>query len=926
MNPASHVRMTVLAALFVLVAVPVFPQDDSPSQAPRLTRAARTVRLTGVVRDESNAIPLPGIPVDVVDTKQVVYTDVDGRYVLDVPPGTHQIRVSMEDYEDKTVSVTAGAERTITVNLGLMMKGFTETVTVTARTIDGATASAEAQLIERKQAQVITDNLGASEMKASGDGDAAAAMQRVTGLSVVDDFVFVRGLGERYSNTTLNGAVIPTTEPDRKVVPLDLFPTGLIDSVQVAKSYAPDRSAEFAGGLVQIEPLKFPSGPTVDVSYSFGFNSQTTGKDVLGTLGGSNWFGFDDGTRALPPGFPNKKVIRGGRFTPDVGLLWPELERLGEAFSNAWSPRTRTAKPAQNVSMVVGNRFGRLGVLLSYTQSYKEQYATEDQTYYRLGSAGLSAFSDYDFRVASTRTSVGGVASLAYQFTPNHRLALENFYTHTGKDEARTFEGFNSDIATDIRNARLLWVEEDLLSNGLSGDHFVQGLSNSRIDWRATFSQANRDEPDLRETLYERNGNVYVLADESQSGFRMFNALDDQTVDLAANWSLFGTQWSSLPVQFKFGASYVTRQRDFTSRRFRFVPLSTSGIDLSAAPEQIFTTVNVGPRFELKEETRVTDAYDAEQHVTAFYAMTDLALSRSTRVVGGARIERYDQQVNTFDPFDFEGDPDVITARLENTDVFPGVNFVVAVRPDQNLRLGFSQTVNRPEFRELAPFEFTDVVGGRAVVGNPSLKRALIQNVDVRWEMFPGADEVVAASVFFKHFSDPIERIVEPTAQLRTSFTNADSARNFGLELEARKRLVDAFLVGANYTYVNSRITLTPAAAQVQTSLERPLAGQSTNLFNALFEVRGGPVVARLLYNFFGERISDVGSLGLPDILEDDRGSVDLVVSGRWRGLGLRFSAENLADETFEFTQGGQPQRRYKLGRSLQFNIGVSAF
>jgi outer membrane receptor protein involved in Fe transport len=234
--------------------------------------------------------------------------------------------------------------------------------------------------------------------------------------------------------------------------------------------------------------------------------------------------------------------------------------------------------------------------------------------------------------------------------------------------------------------------------------------------------------------------------------------------------------------------------------------------------------------------------------------------------------------------------------------------------------------VNRPEFRELAPFEFTDVVGGRAVVGNPSLKRALIQNVDVRWEMFPGADEVVAASVFFKHFSDPIERIVEPTAQLRTSFTNADSARNFGLELEARKRLVDAFLVGANYTYVNSRITLTPAAAQVQTSLERPLAGQSTNLFNALFEVRGGPVVARLLYNFFGERISDVGSLGLPDILEDKRGSVDVIVATRLRRVNVRFSAENLTDEEFDYTQGGLIQRSYNLGRTFGINFGFSTF
>jgi hypothetical protein len=914
------------ARIAPVVALLLLPAHAAAAQAAPAGQAGPTTRITGVVRDEANAIALPGVPVEVVETGDVVYTGVDGRYVVQVPPGMYRVRVLMDGYQEKVVTVTAGTERLITVDVGLSMTGFSETVTVTGRAVDVETSSAEVQLLERKNAQVITDNLGSAEMKANGDSDASAAMQRVTGLSVVDDFVFVRGLGERYSNTTLNGAVIPTTEPDRKVVPLDLFPTGLIDSVQVAKSYVPDRSAEFAGGLVQIEPLKFPAGPTVDFNYGIGFNSQTTGKEVMGAAGGGrDWLGFDDGSRDLPSGIPNRKVIRGGVFTPDVGFLRPELEGLAESFANQWSPAVRTAKPQQNVSAVLGNRFGRLGLLLSYTQSYKEQFTTEDQIFYRVGAEGLDEFSNYDFHTASRRANVGGVGNIAFQVSPNHHLSVENFYTHNGRDEARIFEGFNSDIATDIRDTRLYWIEEDLMSNTLSGDHFLQGLSNSRIDWRVSLARANRDEPDLRETLYERNGSVFVLGDESQSGFRMFNTLDDETVDLAANWSIFGTR-RALPVQVKFGAAYLNRTRDFTSRRFRFTPVRLTGLNLTETPEVLFSAENIGPRFELKEETRVTDTYDAGQDVVAVYAMTDLSLSARVRLVGGARIERFDQQVNTFDLFDFEGDPDIITAKLENTDVFPAANLVYALRPDQNLRIGFSQTVNRPEFRELAPFEFTDIVGGRAVVGNPALTRALIQNVDVRWEMFPGGDQVIATSFFFKHFSDPIERIVEPTAQLRTSFTNAESARNFGLELEARRRFAGLFMVGANYTFVNSEITLAPAAAQVQTSLSRPLAGQSENLFNLLFEVSGGPVTARALYNFFGARISDVGSLGLPDILEDGRGSLDLIVSSRVRALNVKVSAENVTDEEFDFTQGGLIQRRYQLGRTVAVSFGVSVF
>jgi len=923
MNLRGKARGALLVCALGVAAVPAFAQDAV--QAPPAREAGPSVRVTGVVRDQANAITLPGVPVEVVGTGQVVYTDVDGRYVLEVAPGTHEIKVLLPGYQERTISVVAGAERTVNLDVGLSMLRFEESVTVTARVIDAETSSAEAQIIERRQSQVITDNLGAVEMRQNGDGNAASAMQRVTGLSVVDDFVFVRGLGERYSNTTLNGAVIPTTEPDRKVVPMDLFPTGLIDNVKVTKSYVPDRSAEFAGGLVQIEALKFPTGPTVEFSYGIGFNSQTTGEDVLGSIGGDSWFGFDDGSRNLPSAVPNRKVIRGGRFTPDVGLLRSELEQVAESFSNTWTPTTRSARPAQNVSAALGNRFGKLGLLASYTQTYSEQYTEEEQTFYRTGAAGLSVFSDYDFKVASTRANTGGVVNVAFQFVPSQRISLENFYTHTGRDETRTFEGFNSDVDDDIRNARQWWIEEDLLSNSLSGEHFMQGLSNSLLDWRITRATANRDEPDLRETLYENNAGVFVLADESQSGFRMFNTLEDRTIDAAVNWSTT-TSMSGLPVQIKFGGQYVDRERDFQSRRFRFSPIDVGSLDLSLPADQLFTAANIGPRFELREETRVTDTYDAGQTIGAFYGMTDLALTTRARLVAGARVERFEQQVDTFDAFDFEGDPDVIRATLENTDVFPAVNLVYNVRSDQNLRLGFSQTVNRPEFRELAPFEFTDIVGGRAVIGNPDLKRALIQNVDARWEMFPGGDQVVAASFFYKHFSDPIERIVEPTAQLRTSFTNAESARNVGIELEARRRFAELFMVGANYTYVSSEITLTPAAAQVQTSLSRPLAGQSENLFNLVAEVSGGPVTGRVLYNFFGQRISDIGSLGQPDIIEDGRGSLDFALSARYRLLRFRFTAENLTDEEFTFLQGGLQQRAYTLGRSFAFNIGVAAF
>jgi hypothetical protein len=943
MKFTSSVRATVLAALLlVLAAVPVFAQSGSSSPTPRSSGAPTTVRIAGIVRDEANAIALPGIPVEIADTRQTVYTDVDGRYVVDVPPGDHELTVSMEGYQRKTIKVTAGDQKNIVLDVALTMTRFAESVEVTGRLLDVPTSTAEAQLIERKQAQVITDNLGAQEMKQNGDSDAASAMARVTGLSVVDNqYVFVRGLGERYSNTTLSGSVLPTTEPDKKVVPLDLFPSGLIDSVQVAKSYTPDKSSEFAGGLVQIVPLKFPSRPTVDLSYGINYYSNATGKSIpLSPRGDRDWLGFDDGARALPGGFPGNKIVRSGVFTPDVGYSPDQITQFGKQLAGGdWRPQLADGAPGQNWGAVFGNRFGKLGVVASVSQSYKEQAVNEQRQFFHVAegtgsNVELEALSNYAMQFGTQKAQLGALGNVAYQFTTNHRLSVENFYTHSGRDEGRVFEGYNLDNNRVYRNFRLQFIEEELNANAVGGEHFFQGLSNSRLDWRVSSARASRDEPGLRESLYEYTPPApgapappFVLADESQAGFQMFNRLNDETLDMNANWSTFRTV--GRPTQFKFGVSYVDRTRDFVSRRFRFIPITLTKdgsllFNNQLTPEELYTVNNVGTAFRFNEETRPTDAYDGAQTTTSGYGMVDVALSAGSRLVAGARVEQFNQEVDTFDPFGLFVRK--LTAENKNTDVFPAVNFVQTVRNNSNIRLSYSTTVNRPEFRELAAFEFTDVIGNRAVRGNPELKRALIQNVDGRWEMFTGGRGVLAASVFYKYFDQPIESVVLGAAQPIGTFQNSDHARNVGLEFEAARQIGKHFFFNANYTFVDSRITLLPEQTTTQTSLERALVGQSKNLFNVTAQgtVRG--FSTRLLFNYFGDRISEAGANEAPDIIEQGRGALDVVFSQRVRGLIARLAIENLADADYRFTQGGQPERLFKLGRTVAFSFTYSLF
>lgn len=906
------------AALLLAFAVPVLAQDPSG-------------RLAGRILDAHQAQPLPGATIAVVGGSTVAVTDLDGRYELRLAPGVHQINVSLPGFDTRVLNVEVPATGVLTTDATLSVAGIAEQVSVVA---EGDASTEAVQLLERRRANVITDNMGGQEMKANADSNAASALQRVTGLSVVDNqYVFVRGLGERYSNTTLNGATLPSTEPERKVVSLDMFPTGMLESVSVVKSFTPDRSAEFAGGLVEITPARLAAQRVASTSYTFGGGSAWRNHTLDHAGGSGDWLGLANSARALPAAFPDRRIVRGGIFTPDIGVSQADLERYGEMLPNQWSPRAATGRPNQGFSVAYGDRIGKVGFSASVNQSYSQDYHEEQQVYYSADEEGsLAPFSTYDYAVGSTKGGLSGLFNLAVAATANNRVSFQAFSTDKSKRETRTFEGFNDDAARNLRNARLLYQEESLRSYQLTGDHFMPGLSSSRIEWRGTFSRSSRDEPDVRETLYQEISGVYLLADESQSGLRMFNDLDETAWDFSANWNTVFNGFGRLPAMVKFGPAYTRRARDFSSRRFRFlpinsVPLAGGGFDLSQTPEQIFSPEHIGPRFELREETRTTDFYTAEQTVAAGFGMIDLTLGTRARLVGGVRVEQFVQTVDTFDLFDVDvdGELEQIRAEIREVDLFPSVNFVYDLGGSQNLRLGFSQTVNRPEFRELAPFEFTDIVGGRAVVGNPDLERSLIRNVDVRWEWFPGASEVVAASLFLKAFDQPIERFVEPTAQLRTSFTNAESARNVGFELEARRELVDGLSMGGNYTFVDSTITLSAFQTNILTSLVRPLAGTSRHVFNGFVEGRGGPVTARLLVNVFGDRIVDVGSLGLPDIFEEGRTTVDAVVSARLNRLvTVRLAADNLTNAPVRYLQGREIHRNYEIGRAFAVQLSLT--
>lgn len=896
-----------------------------------------TGKLAGAVYNMASGDPLVKATVEVVGRAQRVLTGTDGDFTISLEPGTYSVKFSREGFIEQVVDdVVIAAGETKELSSVLSPVGYGESITVSAESNGSITAMIE----DRKSATTISDTISSAEIGKDTASSAAGVIQRAPGVSIQNRFVFVRGLGERYSNTSMNDALVPTTEPDRKVVPMDLVPSALLESVKILKTFTPDQPGEFSGGLVKLETVELPRATTLSASFSFGFNSATMGQDFLGYPGGGarDFFGFGRGKRALPSIIPaRERVLESNRFFPGVGFTPAELETFSEAFQNIWEPRSGSARPEVGWSFSGGRSFGKFGLIGALSFKNEVQTLDEIRNFYSVGEDGLFPQSTYDYDSSARLARLGGVLNLTYQLTPNHKLFLKNFLTNQAMDEARVFQGFNNDRGTDFRNTRLRYVEERIFTSQLSGDHLVSWLGDSLFAWRYSYARATLDEPGLRETLYEFSpaANDFIYLNQTQSLFRLFNEMRENLREPAVDWSKYWF-FKAASLNTKAGVSYINRDRLFDSRRFRFVPRNLAGLDLTQSPEQLLVPGNLGDErgFLLREETRTTDHYDALQNIKAGYLMADFTLKR-LRFIGGARLEESIQRVNTFEPFDVRFTP--VQAELKNRDLLPSIGVAYSFNNgEMNLRGGYSRTVARPQFRELSPFEFTDVTGGFATVGNPDLKRTLISNYDLRYEWFYAPTELFAVSVFHKDLENPIETVVEATAALRKTFFNADEARNTGLELETRNdlgKLWDRFenlTLNFNYTYVRSRVKVGGEFAEVLTSIERPLVGQSENVMNAVlgYEIPQISFETRALFNYTGKRIIDVGAFQLPDIVEKGRPNLDLLFAKgfgekRWRA---EFTVENVLNRRVDYRQGDELYRVYRRGRTFEFGVSYRIF
>jgi TonB-dependent receptor len=906
---------------------------------------AQTGRVVGKVLSAQTAEPLSSAQVFVGEGSIGSLSSLDGRYVLrDVPAGTHEIHVQLIGYGSKKITgvvVTAGETTVLDVTIETRAVDV-EGVVVTSMAERGSTTSL---MTERRRSVVLSDAIGADQMARTPDGDAGAVLRRVPGLSVIDGkYAYVRGLGERYGATTLNGAPLASPVPDKKVIPLDIVPTSLLQSIVTSKSYSPDQPGDHAGGLVQLRTRDFPANRILTFSASGGWNSVSTFKDGIGYAGGARDFmGFDDGTRGLPAGVPRDQQVSRTNFSPS------ELQAIGRGFGGGWGPTERSLPPNIGLGAAFGDEIDlggdkRLGFIASANYSSNQSLRTNlvERVFSSAGADDPSV--DYTGEIAERSVGIGGLANVTFQPRASDQIKATAIYNRLTDDVSRVLTGFNLDSNTEQWNSRLQYLGQSMINGQLEGEHLLGFLGGATFAWRGALTRASRFEPSTREVLYRAFDGELYWDDFIQSGSVFHQDMVDSGWNGGTSLRL-PFAFAGLPASIAVGASTDRKDREAYTRRFRFRPQAGGVIDndvRTLSPDELFggNQAYIAPDgFEIREATFRTDNYDALQTVDAAYVVADFEPIDGLRLSGGARIERTSQEVTPRDLWE-TGLESIEGANQESTDVLPAVNATLEVTDAMNIRASASQTLARAELRELAPFSFADYAGGFLVIGNPQLERTRISNFDLRWEWFAGPQAVVAISGFYKEFLDPIEVSVLPSSELIKTWVNADEADNYGVEIEVNsdlgflsQGLADLSLNG-NLTLVRSDVTTgdvidvyLPGTGATQLAVvpkNRALQGQSPYVANlGLTWAASAGLSASVLFNRFGRRIDAVGGQATPEIYEEARSQLDAVVEFPLRsGWNAKLSANRLLGNEVEFTQGGGTLRSYDVGRSLSLSLG----
>ncbi len=941
--------------------------------------------IRGTVIEDESGLTVIGATVLVNELGTGAVTDFDGAFSIPIEDGTYSVTVSYVGFQDvkiQEVEVKGG-----NVNYLGELRMSDESLQLNEVVISAkAVRTTEAAIVTiKKKSPAMLDGISSSLMKLTGDASAVDAAKRVTGVSIEGGkYVYVRGLGDRYSKTTLNGVDIPGLDPDRNTIQMDIFPTALLNNLIVSKNFTAEMPADFTGGLINIETKDFPEEKLVSASVSVGYNPAMNFNDQFLTYQGgkTDFLGFDDGTRALPAGAYQSQIpiALNPNFTSD------EVNTFVNGFNPTLGTSTTTSLMDYSASFSMGNQVklgadntstdkGTLGymVSLSYRNDYTyygDYYNGEFQRYAESDAYDLRYANIQEGQVAEQNTILGGLAVLAYKRKLS-KFRLTAMRLQNGENRAGQFMIDNSGEAVGQsgylgQRDNIEYNQRSLTNVMLNGIHKI-GTTGWEIDWRVSPTLSTSDDPDIRVAGLSIGGpkGYQVNPGEVGAPSRLWRSLREASLvgklDISKAY-----QFKGADARFKFGLSQTLKERDYEilSYNMSFLggQLQFEEYDLNVfmAPENIYPG-NLNVYYQSGNRLPINpNQYNATISNSAFYVSNEMELLKDVKVILGLRGENFVQRHTGRDiEFANGGDGNNLENEkvLDAFDLFPSANLIYALTGNMNFRVAYSKTIARPSFKELSFAQIIDPLSNRIFNGSlfqysdwgGQLVETRIDNFDVRWEFFQNRGQMISVSAFMKQFENPIELVRIPEAQTTSEFQprNVGNGQVVGFEFEVRKNLkfihptLENLSINTNLTIVESRIDMTSTEYNSRKNFERAgetvdnvraMAGQSPCVINAglVYNNPDRGLDAGLFYNVKGRTLEIVSSGLYPDVYLNPFNSLNFSFKksfGKDMNSSISFKAANILNDDMErvFSSFNAADEYFtKFSPGISFSLGYS--
>lgn len=874
----------------------------------------------GSVKDDKTKETLPGVTIYLKNTTIGVVTDENGNYQLEVTPGNYTLLASYISYnsvEYLDVEIKKGETKLIDFSLTESVTDLSEVVVVARKNLEGE----RALTLERQNAAIALENIGVKEMSIKGLSTVADGIKKITGISMEGNSrVFVRGLGDRYSMTSLNGFPIASPNPDNKLIPLTLFPTTVVKNVTVSKVYEPSVFGDYSGAHINVETKENIGADFFTIGLSTGGRTNVLFKD---------FYSSDKGGRGLPYlGIVDRQKLpnRIKNMHPDDFINYT---RQYDPFGTSFSIDKSNAMPEIGFEVGAGKswKIGRQKLNAMIAANFNNSYTLNEDSYVSLVNAQGVIREEFDYDKYLYETTLTTLGQISYSLRDNDMLSYNFMYVNNTEDIYTLRDGVDAEGIALIGSNSIYHIYS-LLNNQLTGKH--QFFGRLFTDWQFSYGRTTSNEPDRRQVMFARNanGSLSLFKLNQQETMRYYGDLfeDEKNGEVKIKYLLNKTEKPSF---IRTGISLRDKSRDFYSANFYY-----DVKNLYPNISDVFNTndyLNVGnvanELITINKNSQPRNKYFANANITAVFADFEYYPMENFLIAGGIRYEHSSQKVRYW-----KDSGEGMSEKLDATDFFPALNLKYMLNENQNLRFSVSRTITRPSFIEMAPFEYQESYAGITSRGYADIKNGYNTNLDLRYEIFTKSGDMFSVGAYYKSLEDPIEKILEYSGSLIQSYRNIDKGTAAGLELEIRKRITQDLKVDFNASYIYTNISLPENSTYTEKS--RQLQGASPYLIN--LDVNYAPQFGKersgsfsLVYNVQGPRINSVGIGGVNNVVEEAFHSLDFISSYSLNAkMKLKFQAKNLINKRQEFSQKmadtGKKEivEYYKKGLSL--GIGFS--